>query len=294
MQTNALALPNILVGQVLVIPQPPAEQSPVGQKVEGQRGTLTVTLVNLRDGGQRAEYNFQVMEEERYLYMKLEGDDLVPLQDFNNRPVKIWGTIDRYDSDFGMEIPVLKVERFEVLYPDLHFQILKGTQSVIQVGNKSVTLFTAEDGQIYAQTDSFAGLVGNEDDQILVEALAIPDETMAGYPVLQVVSAGMAVNPKSGQPLEMEVTANKPYVMDEIEAPEPPDELSATIEQVELVYFTPNQRYKAADASAGPTYIQPVWRFQGHYWDGSEFEILVQALKDEFLLPEIETIEPPG
>ena len=48
------------------------------------------------------------------------------------------------------------------------------------------------------------------------------------------------------------------------------------------------------DPTAGPVYIQPAWRFQGHYWDGSEFEILIQALKDEFLLPEIDNVEPPG
>jgi len=104
----------------------------------------------------------------------------------------------------------------------------------------------------------------------------------------------MAVNPKNGQPVELEITANKPYIMEETERPETPADLTATIESVELVYFTPNQRYKISDPLSGSVYIQPVWRFQGHYWDGSEFEILVQALKDEFLLPEIETIEPPG
>jgi hypothetical protein len=106
----------------------------------------------------------------------------------------------------------------------------------------------------------------------------------------------MATNPKSGEPVEMEATANQPYVIDEADLPEleQPAELTATIESVELVYFTPNQRYVVPDPSAETVYIQPAWRFQGHYWDGSEFEILVQALRDEFLLPEIESIEPPG
>jgi hypothetical protein len=92
----------------------------------------------------------------------------------------------------------------------------------------------------------------------------------------------------------MEVTANQPYIMDESDLPEIPAELTATIESVELVYFTPNQRYAIPDPAAEPVYIQPAWRFQGHYWDGSEFEVFVQALKEEFLLPEIEGIEPPG
>jgi hypothetical protein len=92
----------------------------------------------------------------------------------------------------------------------------------------------------------------------------------------------------------MQVTADQPNIMDEAEQPEIPAELTATIESVKLVYFTPNQRYTVLDPSGGPAYIQPAWRFQGHYWDGSEFEIMVQALQDEFLLPEIEAVEPPG
>jgi hypothetical protein len=30
-----------------------------------------------------------------------------------------------------------------------------------------------------------------------------------------------------------------------------------------------------------------VWRFYGHYDTGGEFEAIVQALKEEFLLPEL-------
>jgi hypothetical protein len=129
-----------------------------------------------------------------------------------------------------------------------------------------------------------------------MEALLLPNETIAGYPVLQAVSISMAINPKSGEPVEMEATANQPYVVNEADYPqrEAPAELTATIESVELVYFTPNQRYSVPDPTAGPVYLQPAWHFQGRYWDGSAFEILVQALKDEYLLPEVDTIEPPG
>jgi hypothetical protein len=94
----------------------------------------------------------------------------------------------------------------------------------------------------------------------------------------------------------MEVTANQPYVFDEADflEREIPSELTATIESVELVYFTPDKRYTILDPTAEPVYIQPAWRFQGHYWDGSEFEILIQVLKDEFLLPQIESVDAPG
>lgn len=64
-----------------------------------------------------------------------------------------------------------------------------------------------------------------------------------------------------------------------------------TIKKIELVYYISDPRYQTNPADPG--YIQPMWRFYGHYYDGSEFEFLVQALKDEFLLPEIQTIQSP-
>ena len=295
MQANGLSNTSILIGQTLVIPGLQAQDSLVGQTIDGQRGTITVTIVNKLDGTQSVEYTLQEVEADQYILMKLEGNNLEALQDYNNHPTLIWGVVDHYEPQVGWKIPVVNVERYEILYPDQHFQILRGTQKVSTIQDETVTLFTTEDGQTYAQANTFNGLVGNEGDQVLVEALVIPDETIAGYPVLQVVNASMAINPKSGQPIEMQATADQPYVMAESQQqPQPPAELTATIESVEMVYFMPDQRYAIPDPTAGPVYIQPAWRFQGHYWDGSEFEILVQALKDEFLLPEVETVEPPG
>jgi hypothetical protein len=193
-----------------------------------------------------------------------------------------------------MSIPVVNVERFEIPYPDLQYQIFKGTESITTVQGETITLFTTEDGQTYAQANGYGGLIGHEGDQVLMEALVLPDETIAGYPVLQVVRASMAINPKNGQPVEMQVTANQPDVIDESEQRPIPTNPTASIESIELVYFTPDQRYAISDPTAGPAYIQPVWRFSGHYSNGDEFEIIVQALKEEFLLPEIETVEPPG
>ena len=297
MQANGLNETTIFVGQTLLIPGAQEEESLIGQRLDGQRGTLTVTITNKLDGSQSVDYRLQVEEREnRYQLMRLEGNGLDEFQTRNNLPIDVWGTIERYNTDLGMRIPVVNVERFEIPYPDLEYQIFKGTQSLTTVQDETITLFTTEDGQTYAQANGYGGLIGNEGDQVMMEALLLPDETMAGYPVLQVISASMAINPKSGEPVEMEVTANQPYVINEADHPEleVPAELTATLESVELVYFIPDQRYTIPDPTAGPVYIQPAWRFQGHYWDGSEFEILVQALKDEFLLPKIDTVEPPG
>jgi LysM repeat protein len=296
MQANGLNESTIFIGQTLLIPGA-QEESLIGQKLDGQRGTLTVTIINKQDGSQDVDYRLQVENREiQYQLMRLEGEALDELQTRNNLPIDIWGAVERYDTDLGMRIPVINVERFEIPYPDLQYQIYKGTQSITTLQGETIILFTTEDGQTYAQENAYGGIVGHEGDPLLMEALALPNETIAGYPVLQAISISMAINPKSGEPVEMEATANQPYVIDEADFPEReiPAELTVTIESVELVYFTPDQRYTIPDPTAEPVYIQPAWRFQGHYWDGSEFEIFVQALKDEFLLPEIESIEPPG
>jgi LysM repeat protein len=297
MQANGLNEATIFIGQTLLVPGLQEETSPVGQTFDGQRGMLLVTITNKLDGSQSVDFKLQIGEREnQFQLMKLEGNGLGDLQNHNNLPIDIWGTVKRLDTDHGMSIPVINVERFEIPYPDLTYQIFKGTQSIATEQGETVMLFTTQDGQTYAQTNAYGGLVGNEGDQLLMEALVLPDEIIAGYPVLQAVSISMAINPKSGEPVEMEATANQPYVINEADNPGlvEPSEPMATIESVGLVYFTIDQRYALQDATGGPVYLQPAWRFQGHYWDGSEFEILVQALKDEFLLPEIDGVEPPG
>jgi hypothetical protein len=91
----------------------------------------------------------------------------------------------------------------------------------------------------------------------------------------------------------MQTTADRIPTYDE-PSPSESQPPTATIEQVELVYYTHDPRYKLPDQSGEPSYIQPMWRFYGHYSTGDEFEILVQALQKEYLSPEVETIEPPG
>ena len=56
---------------------------------------------------------------------------------------------------------------------------------------------------------------------------------------------------------------------------------------MELTYYVTNQHWQVEHLDGGPQYIQPAWRFSGHYSNGDEFEILVQALKQEYLLPEL-------
>ncbi len=106
----------------------------------------------------------------------------------------------------------------------------------------------------------------------------------------------MAVNPKDSQPTEFTGSADKFNIIDESVQPGlenyvPPD---LTIESVELVYYAPDPRTRRQDVGSDAIYLQPAWRFYGHYSDGSEVEFLVQALKQEFLLPELEPYTGPG
>jgi hypothetical protein len=59
------------------------------------------------------------------------------------------------------------------------------------------------------------------------------------------------------------------------------------------VYYMPDPYFVTTELSRS-TYLQPAWLFRGHYSDGSEFEYLIQALKEEFLLPELAPYTQPG
>ena len=97
----------------------------------------------------------------------------------------------------------------------------------------------------------------------------------------------------------MEVRANQISTINESDLPglspnySPPN---LTIEQVELVYYVSNPYYQVNDPnySQRSPYFQPVWHFRGHYEDGGEFDVLIQALKQEFLLPELAPGLSPG
>ena len=62
------------------------------------------------------------------------------------------------------------------------------------------------------------------------------------------------------------------------------------------MYYVSNPYYQVNDPnySQRSPYIQPVWHFHGHYEDGGEFDVLIQALKQEFLLPELAPGLSPG
>jgi LysM repeat protein len=296
MQMNGLTDPTILAGQTIVIS---VGGSLASQKIEDQRGILTVTLYNQADGSQRVEFAF-VTNDPNYPYMLLEGEDLQGLESYQNRPINVWGTIDHYNN---LGLPVLKVDKYEIPFPDLQFQVLKGTEQTAEIEGQTVLLFTGEDNKTYVQLapncydrigpESVVG-TGQVGEPILLEALVVPDLAVGDYPAICVFSTAMAISPKNGQPIELPITADQPYTTEEtIGVPQAPSPVM-TIEKVELVYYIADPQYLLPNQWPDPAYVQPMWRFYGHYSNGSEFEFLVQALKDEFLSPEIQSVEPPG
>ncbi len=284
---------DLKIDQTIVIPFTPAMPP---ERFDGQRGILNITIYEQADGGQRVVYGFLTNNMD-YPYLTLEGEGLESLQSNNARPVNVWGEIS-YDPAIG--IPSLKIERYEIPFPGLQYQIFKGTESDATVNGQELRLFTDTNGTTYVELNtgcfdplSGAPLTGLPGDLLLAEALAIPDQTYEGYPTLCVYSTSLAINPKNGLPMEVTVSADQPSVL-----PEPPlgpagEPPTLTIERIELVYYVPNQRY-LTEPAAGPVYIQPVWRFYGHYSDGSIFEALIQALDPLFLLPETEDPYLPG
>lgn len=252
---------------------------------------MSITIYKQAGGSQRLEYGF-INEALPFPSLLLEGEDLQSLQDFQNRPVDIWGTIEMREGQ-----PVLNVERYEIPFRDLQFQILRGRQRPDTLEGQPATLFTSTDGITYVQIAPFGGLdgstVGKENDEVLLEALIIPGENFGGHPALRIFSASPATNPKTGQPWELSVTADQIYSVEETSQAELA-QVSAVVERVELVHYMPDPRYQTGEPSLDQQTLQPAWLFSGHYSDGSEFYILVQALERNFLLPEIAPYTQPG
>ena len=230
-----------------------------------------------------------------FFYALLENVSFQALLTYHNRPLDVWGTVNYVDKN---GIPVISVERYEAPYPGLKFQLINGTQRPVKLNGMPATVFTTDDGKSYVQMSTDGTLVnsfiGNVGDKVYAEVLLIPDEIVGGYPSMRVFNMGLAINPKNGEPTTITITADQPYVLEEALSPENYTPPVATIEKVELVYYIPDPQRTPPDPNADPQYIQPAWRFYGHYSNGDEFEILVQALKQEYLLPELAPYTPPG
>ena len=280
----------ISIGTTLLLQNNGQSQNPdIGRRFENQRGLINVSIVRKLNGSLVNEYTFATNADGESYYLRLTGDNLEGLAQAHNRPVNLWATIESRDE---LGIYTARVDRYEIPYPDLQFQILRGKQQNVVLEGQSATLFTTNDGVRYVQIMQDGTLFNpipsnDENDEVLLEALIIPDESFGGYPSVRVFNSMLAISPKDGKPEELPITADQPYTYDESPASSesyvPP---ALTIEKVELIYYVTNPHMQTDRLDGSPLYIQPAWRFYGHYENGDVFEVIVQALKQEFLLPD--------
>jgi hypothetical protein len=216
----------------------------------------------------------------------MEGSILGELDAYNQMPIQVTGIINREYK--------LIVDSYKIPYPDLRFQILRGTQSVRQIDGQNVVVFTTEDGQSYVEfmaTNNIPNtsfVTGVQGDLIEQEVLIIPDESFGGLPVVRTYQSGIVQEGGS----EMQMQANQILSYNEPDDPRmSPDytQPNLTLDHVELVYYVSNPYYQVNDPNYNQRspYIEPAWHFIGRYDDGTEFDVLIQALKQEFLLPEL-------
>ncbi|HLO13699.1 MAG TPA: LysM peptidoglycan-binding domain-containing protein, partial [Anaerolineales bacterium] len=281
----------IYVGQRLNVPMNEIPE----QTVQDLRGYLTISIHNKSDGTSSKEYQLEAAQDTggSSIYT-MEGSILGELDPYNALPIIVSGKIDKTGK--------LIVGSYKIPYPDLQFQILKGTQKWEQLGGQNVVVFTTQDGKSYVEyavtnnipnTTKLIG--GNEGDLIQAELLIFPDETFAGLPVAHIYQT--LIVQENGP--ELNVEANRIRMYNDDNNPTAPLNYTPpnlTIDRVELVYYVSNPYYQVNDPnySQRSPYIQPVWHFHGHYDDGSEFDVLIQALKQEFLLPELSPGISPG
>lgn len=262
-----------------------APTPPAGTRLEGESGILSMDIRQYSDGKQVREAFWWMESNPEFpdgLSLQLSGN-LQGLENYNQFPIRIWGTLE----DNSQQPYHFNVERYELTYPGLQPQSWVGTEQATTVAGKQVILFTDQEGKQFVLQSSIDfdpdNLLGAPRDQIKISGFSYPDSNFGGYPVIREVSARV-VNDIKGNPSNQVPESNNPF-----EIPIIPEVGSlagsdvATIENIELVYYTVDLYFNQTQAENPPFYIQPVWRFSGHYQNGNAFEILVQALTEQYL-----------
>jgi hypothetical protein len=258
-------------------PTPLPEGMRPGDQVEG----LEVT-VHVQPGG------FGLLTLDERLWINVQAPTPDGLAALDNLPVRVWGTA-------GAPLngqPAIRIDRYEEIYPGLRIQAWLGTWQQTQIEGQDVLLFTAQDSTLEnvqpgtqyvlfspalnTGSPNVHGGVGTPGMAVIYEGLLIQGEQFGGYPVIHTYSGAVA-----GKRQNLD---GYTFAAPEPESPGPGAEIGlpkgeAVVDNIELVYFTVNTRGGPRSPDTPPIYIQPVWRFLGHYADGTRLEIMVQALK---------------
>jgi hypothetical protein len=250
-----------------------------GDRVEG----LEATVSTYPDG-----IGLLTLDESRWFYVQGPYPDGLVL--LNNLPVRVWGEAAEPINDQ----PSIRIERYEEVYPGLRMQAWLGTWESAQVDGQAVMLFTTQDSTLagvqpgtqyvlFSPPLTTGGPevhgVGLPGMKVIYEGLLLPDQQFGGFPVIHFYSG--AVEEVRTDLDGYEVFAPVPFASGEgSETGLPQGEV--VIDAIELVYITQETRGGPRDPGY-PVYVEPAWRFVGRYADGTKLEILVQALREEYL-----------
>ena len=287
--------PLILDGSApLPTPTPaPVETIPPGKRLDGVTGSAWVLVRKFSDGS-RAEVSINLDDSPEMpggMSLQLEGPLVEELEPYHLLPVRIWGEFTT--ADLGQS-PQFRLERFEPVYEDVKMQAWFGTleqvmltDPALSAENKLVLRLTTQEGEQYILKSSidYPSDISWLDPgkPVVVEGAIFPGVSFGGLPVMQ-DSVFIPVENTGVQDLsQYQLQYVLPQVVEETGSVSGPRQ--ATIETIELVYFTTDQRWAMMEGSTAPLYVQPAWRFAGHTSDGGEVVIYVQALQDQYLNP---------
>jgi hypothetical protein len=258
----------------------PAPVYEVGTVLEGIEGNVYIWIDRYPDGSEERKTIMSLADETSLpgVYeLRLQGSGLDGIEDYQSLPVRLWGSVVSQGGDFL----VVDVSRFEPVYPGLVIQAWLGTWDLVDLDGKKVLRFTTQDGQEYILASSLlyeqTEFVGFPGDLVVLEGVLFPGQMYAGYPLIEERSGQVADGLTSLEGYEItgdDIPVNE-YQL--------PSFGRLTIEKIELVYRAIDLRFGLPDPNGPALYVQPVWRFSGHYEDGREQVILVQALRDEYL-----------
>lgn len=268
--------------------------SPVqpGERLENIEGIINLYQHIYPNGAQQLEVNFWFAGEDGQEGWTglLENYELEGLTGLQNLPVIISGSVDRLNE---RGLPVVNVERLEPAYPGMQISAFQGQQVAVAIDGKDVLLLETASGEQYVVDHSIllgaeAVRVGLPGDVVVHEGFVIPGKTFGGYPVLNDLAGGVA---DSADLSAYQIQSTRIGIWDESGgAVNLAASLSgeASIENAELVYAAVSLGRCSPDFLEYPgsdqwLLVQPVWRFLGTFNDGRTFEILVQALPEEYL-----------
>ncbi len=262
-------------------PTPLPEGERPGDRVEG----LEVTVYIQPDG-----IGLLTLDESRWFYAQAPYPE--GLASLNNLPVRAWGVA----GDLINGQPSIRIDRYEEVYPGLRMQAWLGAWQQTQIEGQQVLLFTAQDSTLAdvpagtqyilfspplatggPEVHGGVGLPGNV---VIYEGLVVPGQQFGGYPVIHVYSGAIE---NGRQNLDGYAIATPEPISAGMDSTPGLPQGEVVIDNIELIYFTTDSRGGPRSPDDPPIYVQPAWRFVGHYADGTKLEILVQALREEYL-----------